>query len=205
MLDVYARKLINKPLDSMVKFFPSSITAVHVTLYGFALGILGVVLTAFGLYLWGLLFFVLSRVCDGLDGALARERGIVSDEGAYLDIVCDFILYSSLPLGFGLANLPENGISAMILMLTFMGTGSSFLAHAIFAAQRGETTELRGKKSFYYSAGLMEGSETILAFFVFYIFPEHFWWLGLCVAFLCVVTTVSRVVEVCRILKKEAP
>jgi hypothetical protein len=31
-----------------------------------------------------------------------------------------------------------------------MGTGSTFLAYAIMAAERGVSTELRGRKSLYY-------------------------------------------------------
>src|SRR5690606_34515966 len=46
-----------------------------------------------------LLFWILNRLCDGLDGALAREQGKKTDLGGYLDILSDFFVYASLPLG----------------------------------------------------------------------------------------------------------
>jgi hypothetical protein len=49
-----------------------------------------------------------------------------------------------------------------------------FLAFAILAEKRGVTTQAQGKKSFFYMAGLAEGTETI-AFFVFVMWlPDYF-------------------------------
>jgi len=51
----------------------------------------------------------------------------------------------------------------------------------------------RGEKSFFHSAGLMEGTETILAFFLFCLFPGAFPVLAGGVAFLCFWTAAARV------------
>ena len=82
-----------------------------------------------------LLLILLNRVADGVDGAIARRLGS-TDLGGYLDILCDFIFYAAVPLGFALAR-PENGAAAAFLIFSFVGTGSSFLAYAAIAAKRG--------------------------------------------------------------------
>ncbi len=129
---------------------------------------------------------------DGLDGAIARQRG-ATDFGGYLDIVCDYVFYAAIPFAFALADPERNGIAAAALLTSFCLTCASYLAYAALAAKRGETTSARGKKSYYASFGLIEGAETIAFFFAFTILPEHFAWLAFVLAALCIVTAVARV------------
>ena len=56
-------------------------------------------------YGWALAALLLSRMCDGLDGAVARLTQ-PTDFGGYLDIVCDFLFYAFVPFCFALS-LPE--------------------------------------------------------------------------------------------------
>ena len=206
MLDRSIRKLVDVPLDGIAKilgFF--SINPNVITVFGFVLGLVGVGFTMFSFYWVGLAFVLCNRLLDGLDGAIAREQEKSSAVGGYLDIVLDFIFYSAVPLGFGLANLEQNGFSAMVLIFSFVGTGSSFLAYAIFIEKFNvkETDVAHAKKSFVYAKGLMEGSETIFAFVLFYLFPNHFWWLALVVAFLCFITAISRIYFTCLLLQEK--
>jgi phosphatidylglycerophosphate synthase len=134
--------------------------------------------------------FLVSRVLDGLDGALARLRGS-TDWGAYLDIVCDFIVYVSIPVGFGLSD-PAYLQAALLLCASFTLTGVSFLAFAAVAEKRGVTAHERAKKGFLYSRGIAEGGETILAFVLFCLFPSAFPMLATVFAALCVLTAVQR-------------
>lgn len=191
MLDRVMRPLIDPPLNAAGRRLAAlGISANAVTLAGFAVGLAAVPLIGLGHYGWGVIPILASRVFDGLDGAVARAGG-VSDVGGYLDIVCDFIQYSAWAFAFAVAQ-PDHAVVAAFLMLSFMGTGSSFLAYAIFAAKRGITTEIHGSKSLYYLGGLTEGTETILAFIVFCLLPQHFAPLALFFAAACWVTTVSR-------------
>jgi phosphatidylglycerophosphate synthase len=50
---------------------------------------------------------VLNRLFDGLDGALARRRGL-TDAGGFLDISLDFLFYALVPFGFMLADPAAN-------------------------------------------------------------------------------------------------
>lgn len=49
--------------------------------------------------------WIINRLLDGLDGAVARAGDGATDLGGYLDLVADFIVYAALPFGvaFGLA------------------------------------------------------------------------------------------------------
>ncbi len=105
------------------------------------------------------------------------------------------VFYAAVPLGFALAD-PGFAPWAALLLAAFLGTSSSFLARAIMAAQRGEADgQARGQKSFFYAAGIIEGSETICAFVVFCLFPGAFPELAALVAFLCLWTVVARIWE----------
>src|SRR5262249_9689663 len=139
----------------------------------------------------GLVLILVNRLIDGLDGAVAR-RTSPTDWGAYSDIVCDFIFYSSVVYAFALAR-PANATAAAFLIFSFVGPGSSFLAFAAIAAKRSLTTAARGPKSIYYLGGLTEGTETIIAFVVFCLVPASFPPAAVAFGVLCWITTASRV------------
>ena len=203
MLDPLARRLIDPPLARVARLLVrSGVRANQVTVTGFAIGMLAVPLLAFGLYSTALVAILVNRLLDGLDGAVARERGI-TDFGGYLDAVCDFIFYSAVVFGFALADA-DHAVYAAFLILCFMGSSSTFLAYAALAARRGLATEQRGKKSLYYLGGLTEGTETIVAFTLFCLFPA--WFPALAVGFgaLCGVTTVTRIAVARQTLANES-
>jgi phosphatidylglycerophosphate synthase len=151
-------------------------------------------LLAFGQYGLALLAILLNRLFDGLDGAVARHSR-PSAFGGYLDIVCDMVFYAAVPVGFALA-WPANAVWACLLLASFLCTSATFLGRAILAAQRGEPDAgARGRKSFFHSAGLIEGSETIFAFVLFCLFPSVFPWLAGVLALLCFWTAAARVIE----------
>lgn len=170
-------------------------TANAVSVTGLAIGLAAVPLLAFGHYGAALLLILLNRLMDGLDGAVARHGQRQTAFGGYLDIVCDMVFYAAIPLGFALAR-PENGVWAAFLLASFVCTCASFLGRAVLAAGRGERDPgTRGRKSFFHAAGLMEGTETILAFVLFCLLPGIFPWLAGVVAVLCFWTAVARVLE----------
>ena len=138
-----------------------------------------------------LLFILLNRLADGLDGVVARQTQH-TDAGGYLDIVLDFIFYSAVVLGFLLANPAQNAVAAGVLMVTFMGTGSTFLAFASIAAKRGIENLDYPNKSLHYMGGLTEGFETILAFVLFCLWPQHFVVLAYVFATACWLTALTR-------------
>ena len=193
MLDARLRRLIDPPLDRLSAALGyGPLTADRVTLIGFLIGLLGVAAIAQGAFGTGLALILVNRFLDGLDGALARRQG-VTDLGGFLDIVADFVFYAAVPFGFALADPASNAVPAAFLVLSFMGTGSSFLAFAAMAAKRGLSTELRGRKSLYYIGGLTEGTETIAAFTLACLWPAWFPLIAWVFGALCWLTTATRV------------
>ena len=146
---------------------------------------------AFEGYALGFALIVANRIFDGLDGALARRSG-VTDFGGFIDTVADFLFYAAVPFAFAVAQ-PDRAVAAAFLILSFVGTGTSFLAFAAIAARRAMTTDRYGMKSIYYLGGLTEGAETILVFLAMALMPR--WFEGLAYGFgaLCWVTTAGRV------------
>ncbi|HKY95184.1 MAG TPA: CDP-alcohol phosphatidyltransferase family protein [Kiloniellales bacterium] len=194
MLDSFVRRLIDKPLAGIARpLAAAGLSANAVTLIGFAFGIGAAAAVLQGLYLLGLGLLLANRLADGLDGAVARASG-VTDFGGYLDIVLDFLVYNALVVGFALA-APMNVVPALFLLLSFVGTGTTFLAYAILAAKRGLTHERQGRKSFYYLGGLAEGSETLLFFALACLLPQHFPLLAWIFAGVCLVTTLGRIAQ----------
>ena len=202
MLDSLLRPLIDPPLRRLAQpLARSGVTANQITVAGFFVGMLAVPLLWSQLYALALLAIAANRLLDGLDGTLARLRNQVSDRGGYLDIVLDFIFYSAVPFGFALSDPSRNALPAAFLIWSFIATGASFLAAAIMAERQNPAAQPRGQKSFFYSYGLMEGSETILALLLFCLFANQFWWLAWLVALWAWVTAAARIVATLRSLQ----
>ncbi len=191
MFDARLRPLIDPPLNRLgAGLARAGLSANALTLTGLALGIAGAGAIALGETWLGLVLVLANRLFDGLDGAVARANGPTA-LGGYLDIVSDFVLYVSVPLAFGLSS-PENTLPALVLVASFVLTGVSFLAFAAIAAQREISTEAHGRKAFYYSTGIAEGSETIVAFVMMCIWPQWFGIIAYVFAGLCALTVIQR-------------
>jgi phosphatidylglycerophosphate synthase len=191
MFDAKLRPLIDPPLNAAGRAIAAlGIGANALTLVGLGIGLCGAVAIGLGAFGWGLVLILLNRLFDGLDGAVARAAG-PTDLGGYLDIVADFAFYVSVPVGFGFA-AAENLPYAMVLVATFVLTGVSFLAFAAVAAKRGDETVAHGRKAFFYSTGIAEGMETIVAFVAMCIVPSAFPVIATGFAILCIVTVFQR-------------
>ena len=193
MLDRHLHPRLKPLLNRLVmRLDRPGISPDGITLIGFAIGVLALPFLALGWYLAALVAIVLNRLLDGLDGALARRRGL-TDAGGFLDIALDFLFYALVPFGFALADPALNALPAAWLLFAFIGTGSSFLAFATRAAKHDIDNPGYAHKSFYYLGGLTEGTETFLLFVLFCLFPAHFAWLAWVFGALCWLTTATRI------------
>ncbi len=126
-------------------------------------------LTGLSVALW-----LIGRLVDGLDGAVARVRGTASDLGGYLDQLADTVGYAAVPIGLAAASPHDAAwpMAAVLLATFYVNTVSwtylSALAEkrAAGASQRGEST------SIHMPSGLVEGAETIVAFTVMLAVPS---------------------------------
>jgi phosphatidylglycerophosphate synthase len=200
MLDRKLRPLIDPPLNAVGRWLAArGVAADHVTVAACLLGLAGAGAIALGSPLFGLAFLLAGRLCDGLDGAVARATKR-TDRGAFLDITLDFWVYAAVPTAFAILDPARNGVAAALLLSSFLANGAAFLAFAALAGKRGISTDAQGLKSIYYLGGLVEGTETIAFFALFCLFPDAFPWLAGAMALLCWISAAARVVAASRLL-----
>ncbi len=193
MLDRTAVTLIKPVIDRLAGILSGlGLGANQMTLLGFAIGMAAAALIATGHFMIAAVTILLSRLCDGLDGAIAR-RTRTTDAGGFLDIALDFVFYASIPLAFAIADPTRNALAAALLLAAFCGTMSSFLAFAVIAAKRQMDDLAWPDKSFYFLGGLTEATETLACFVAMCLWPQHFALLAVVFAAMCVVTTITRI------------
>lgn len=98
MLDISLRPLKDKIFDPLTATIPSFVTPLQLTGLAFLSGIASCIAAAYERPAQALTFWLLNRVLDCLDGALARRRNQSSDLGGFLDLLSDFVVYSAIPI-----------------------------------------------------------------------------------------------------------
>lgn len=195
MLDGVARKAIDPVLNRIGKVLAGQgISANAVTMTGFAIGLCAALAISQSHFWLGASLILVSRLCDGLDGTVARHNG-ATDFGGYLDIVLDFAFYGVIPLAFAFAAPAENALAAATLIFSFYVNGASFLAFAILAEKRKLSEEARGKKSIFFTTGLAEASETLGIFIAACVWPSWFPTLAYVFAAICFYTAIVRIID----------
>lgn len=194
MIDRQLRPLIDPPLNALgERLADSGISANRVTLIGLIFGLLAAVAIILGAFWAALVLILLSRLADGLDGAVARSHGI-TDFGGYLDITSDYLFYGAIPLAFVICDPAANGVAGAVLLTSFYFNGATFLGYAILAERHKMQSNTHGAKSMYFTTGLLEGAETIFFFVLACVFPEWFAIMAWVFATLCFYTALSRIV-----------
>jgi len=192
MLDGAARTIIDPPLGYAGRVLARwGIGANAMTLAGLAVGLFAAIAIGIGSYWEALWLIGLSRLADGLDGAIARARG-PTDFGGYLDVAADFLFYGAIAFAFVVADPSVNAVPGAFLLLGFYFNCATFLGYAIVAEKRDMQTEDRGSKSLYFTGGLLEGTETIAVFIVMCLRPDWFWWLAWLFAAGTFLTAIAR-------------
>lgn len=193
MLDQHVQRCLGPGLVAMGRLLVrAGVGADALTWLGFVLGLAAAVAIASQTWMAGLVLLLASRLLDGLDGTVARLTQ-PTDAGGFLDIALDFLFYAAMPLAFAVADPAAHALPAAVLLASFIGTGSSFLAFAVLAEKRGLTDTAFPGKSFYFLGGLTEATETIAVFAAMCIWPAHFAVLAYGFAVLCAITTGMRV------------
>lgn len=171
-----------------------SIPPMALSVAGLAFGVGAAVALWQQSYAAGFALWFLNRVFDGLDGTVARARGVQSDFGGYLDIVIDFIVYALIPVGLALGRPSEAvTMSLIFLLVTYYVNAASWMYLAAILEKRNLS---RGDKltTITMPTGIIGGTETILFYTVFILFPTHLVWLFGLMGTLILVTILQRLV-----------
>ena len=141
-----------------------------------------------------LIFLWLSGLLDAVDGDMARRSGRSSVRGAQMDIISDRLVELSIVWGLALRR-PD-------CLLPLLGLVSAILISMTVFLTTGMLTPKKGKKSFYYQAGLMERTEGFLAFTAMMLFPSALSVLTWIYAGLIGITILQRLIDAHRIIKE---
>jgi len=201
MFDPYLRPLKDRVLAPFVRI----VRGVHPTVLtgGSLVTGLGSAVAGYrGVWMAGFVLWVSCRVLDGLDGLLARATDRVTELGAVLDLVSDFIVYAAIPLALGLrpdapaALLPWTAV----LLATFYVNTVAWLAPSALLERRAAGAEGRST-SIVIPEGLVSGGETVVFFCLFFLLPAHQVALFATMAFLTGATVVQRVLWATRVFR----
>jgi phosphatidylglycerophosphate synthase len=190
MLDATVRARLTPPLEAVaVRVTRAGVKPGTVTLIGLAAGIGACV--AAGLEAWpiALALFLINRTLDGLDGAVARVGGGGTDLGGLLDFVADFVVYGGFVVGVAVAE-PDARIACAALLAAYLLNNVALLSFASLVEKR--RLGLGDERSLRFTPGLTEGTETILAYIGFCLFPSRAEWIAWVFAGMVVITVGQR-------------
>ena len=204
MFDVRIRQVIAPVLDTVGRGLaqrgvrPGVLTGV-----GWLLGV-GACISA-GLTLWpaALGLWLANRLCDGLDGPVARARG-ATDVGGFLDVVADFSIYAGFVVGVGIAE-PQARIACLVLLFAYYVSGTALLAQSALLERRRDTIDNSDQRSLRFVGGLAEGAETIVVYVLFCLFPASAAGIAWVFAGIVAITAAQRVVGGVLALRDRAP
>jgi phosphatidylglycerophosphate synthase len=147
----------------------------HVTIAAFVLGIAAAGLIASGRTGAGILTWIVSRLGDGLDGALARETDRSTPLGGYLDITLDMGAYAAMVAGFAVLH-PAFGIEWALVLTGYVLVITTTLALSDAAGRIGR--QVSGTdRTFQFTPGVAEAGETNVMYVLWVLFPAHIGWL----------------------------
>lgn len=174
MLDRRLRQTKERVLDPVARWLGSRAHPTTITLLGGVVGLLAAGAAALGLYWLGLLLWIINRVLDGLDGTVARIYEKQSDLGGYVDTLVDHVVYAAVPIGLAWSLQRIDVTMALITMLAVFYVNAAswmFLASILEKRNRGAATsgELT---TITMPDGIIGGTETVVAYTLFFIVPQ---------------------------------
>lgn len=194
-----ARDFITTRLEGLLtpladRLSARSINPHFVTLAGIAATL--VVLAAVGMQMFwlALLFILINRVCDGLDGMTARQQGRESAFGAFIDTFADIFLYSGVIFMLVLGGQSAFALPALFLLFTWLVSATCTTAYTEAAEQKALPDDLRRRKSLFFLDGIASQSETTIVLILICLLPSYFPVIAIFYGVACLLTSGARVV-----------
>lgn len=203
MLDPVARVVKDRLLAPVARAVGMRVHPNALSLLGFAVGLGCAYLAARAAYLPALALWLCNRVLDGLDGLVARNQRRASDFGGYVDILLDFAVYALIPiaLAYSVPARPAVWLALAALLGAFYVNAASWMYLSALLEKRAAGAAARGgQTSVVMPGGLIEGTETILFFALFLLFPHALAPLFLTLTLLLAATVLQRVLWAARAL-----
>jgi len=192
MLDGIVRPRSQALLEPLGRQLASVVAPTTVTVLAAVVGLASAYAAWRGALGIALGLWLLNRLLDGLDGAVARAADRATDVGGYLDLVLDFAVYAAIPTALVLGRPAPAPVAALAVLLgVFYVNAVAWLALAGLMEKRalvqGRTTALA------MPPGLVGGTETALFYAVFLLDAAHLEGWLLAMAALTALSAVQRV------------
>ena len=209
MIDAPLRRILSRPLSMLARAIDVPwVTPDRLTMAGLVIGVGSAGLAA--IQWWGLAVgaWLLSRLLDGLDGALARQRrshdpaAPASEAGGFLDITADFVVYGTTVLGVAVGVTVGFGAPwwpFLAVLLAYYLNGATFLAFSSIAERSGR--RLDDGRSLSFLGKVAEGTETIVVHSVWLILPAFAWQIAIGWAAVVALSATQRMVAGYRLLR----
>lgn len=169
MLDTTLRPRMQPGLDRVAGLAVRwGVQPVALTLIGLVLGLAAAVAAAFTWWWWALALWLTSRVFDGLDGPVARLSGRSSAFGGWVDFTSDMAVYGAFVAGCAIGQ-PDARIACLVLLVAYYVNAGALLGFSA-AAERARIAA-PDDRTFHFTRGLAEGTETIAAHSLMVLFP----------------------------------
>jgi phosphatidylserine synthase len=181
--------------------FRRGVSAKAVTGAGWTIGVVACVAVRLGFWVLALVAWLLNRVIDGIDGAVARREG-ATDRGGYLDLMADFSIYSGFVVAVAVA-MPAARLASAVLLFTYYLSGAALLAASGLLDRTGAAG--RDERSIRFLGGLAEGVETTIAYVLIIVASSRAALIEWVFAAMVFVTAIQRVVWASRALTPSAP
>ncbi len=205
MFDHLLRLLKDRLLAPIARAVGPGVSPNLVTLVACLVGLGAAWAASVGRFGLGLGLWAANRALDGLDGTLARVHERQTDLGGYLDILLDFLVYAVIPIGLAVGAAPLRAsrgapigwleLAAMALLASFFVNAASWMYLSALLERRQAGAKSRGElTSVTMPPGLIAGTETVILYSCFFLFPQRMAELFALMAALVGVTIVQRVV-----------
>jgi phosphatidylglycerophosphate synthase len=183
MLDSTVRRIASPSLDAVAGALQGmGLRANAITGAGFVFGLIAIVAIALDGHLLGFLMLILHRLCDGVDGPLARRTTGPTPYGGFLDSALRPIIYAGVPFGFAVAH-PGDALGAVFFLLGLVATIATQVAAGTHTIARPEKFG-----SFPFSPIIMEHTEIFICFALMCLMPSAFTPFAFFFGFLCFVS-----------------
>jgi phosphatidylglycerophosphate synthase len=197
MLDRALRARLAPSLDSVAgRLQQAGVQPATVTLMGLAVGLGACVAAALGAWPLALAAWLVNRALDGLDGPLARRRG-ATDFGGVLDFVADFVVYGGFVVAVAIA-VPDARVACAALLAAYLLNSVTQLSFASLVEKR--RLAFGDERSLRLTPGLAEGTETIVAYAAFCLFPAEARWIAWTFTAMVLFTVGQRLATARRVL-----
>ncbi|MDA3939994.1 MAG: CDP-alcohol phosphatidyltransferase family protein [Spirochaetia bacterium] len=194
MLDKNLRPLKERILLPLAHVVSKYFSPDQISIIAFSFGLVSCLLIILNHLYLALTFWLLNRIIDGLDGTVARISGRQTDWGGYLDMMLDFIIYALIPIA--LAFCVNNGaviyITLSIMLGVFYINSASWMYLSAILGKKALQTEKKELTSVNMPTGLIEGTETIVLYSLFFFFPNYLHLLFIGVSGLTIIGIIQR-------------